>query len=223
MKISRNDWANYIKKMRGICDEAAEKMQEYVDKNGFDDRTALINYAHALVTKYGEGSAELACQMYDEIAELAGVVIENAVPAATATYAETAKAVNGSLKQSKGGNLLNQIAYRLVKQAGADTTLQNARRDGAEWAWVPMGDTCAFCIALASKGWQSAPKKMVYGDHAEHIHANCDCQYAIRFDGESRVSGYDPEKYKEMYDNAEGNSSNEKMRNLRRALEEKLS
>ena len=83
---------------------------------------------------------------------------------------------------------------RLVKQAGADTTLKNAIRDGAEWAWVPHGDTCPFCITLASNGWQPASKKALKGDHAQHIHAHCDCEYAIRFDSSTTVAGYDPDK-----------------------------
>lgn len=88
---------------------------------------------------------------------------------------------------------------RLVKQAGADTTLKNAIRDGAEWAWVPHGDTCPFCITLASNGWQRASKKALKGDHAQHIHAHCDCEYAIRFDSRTTVAGYDPDKYLEQY------------------------
>ena len=39
--------------------------------HGTGDADALITYAAALVTKYGEGSAELACQMYDALAEAA--------------------------------------------------------------------------------------------------------------------------------------------------------
>lgn len=48
---------------------------------------------------------------------------------------------------------------RLVKRAGADTTLKNAQRDGAEFAWVPHGDSCAFCLTLASRGWQRASQR----------------------------------------------------------------
>ena len=91
---------------------------------------------------------------------------------------------------------------RLVKRAGADTTLKNALRDGAEFAWVPQGDTCAFCLTLASRGWQKASQAAIKGGHAEHIHANCDCEYAIRFDGASTVAGYDPEKYLKQYRDA---------------------
>lgn len=216
MQISTRDWKNYIDKLGKLSDIAAEKMQDYVRKNGFADTEALIEYAYALVTKYGEGSAELACQMYDAVAEMAGVSVESAVPAETATYQETARAVHGSLLQSETGQKLPQVAARLVKQAGADTTIKNAIRDGAEWAWVPMGDTCAFCITLASRGWQYASKNVLKGNHATHIHANCNCQFAIRFDGESGVDGYDPDKYYEMYRNADGHSANDKINAMRR-------
>lgn len=93
---------------------------------------------------------------------------------------------------------------RLVKRAGADTTLKNAVRDGAEWAWVPHEDTCPFCITLASNGWQKASSKVLKGGHAEHIHANCDCEFAIRFDHNTTVAGYDPEKYLKQYRDAGG-------------------
>ncbi len=84
---------------------------------------------------------------------------------------------------------------------------------------MPRGDTCAFCITLASRGWQKASRAALKGGHAEHIHANCDCEYAVRFDGKSGVEGYDPEKYLKMYENAEGGSSQEKINSMRRELE----
>lgn len=221
MQISTNDWKNYIEKLGKLNETAAMKMQEYVQKNGFEDTEALIDFAHALVTKYGEGSAELSCQMYEAIAQMQGAVIDAAVPAATATYAETARAIQGSLLQSQTGQKLTQVASRLVKQAGADTMIQNAIRDGSEWAWVPMGDTCAFCITLASRGWQKASKKVLKGNHASHIHANCDCQFAVRFGSRGDVAGYNPDKYKKMYDEAEGKDSSEKVRSLRKQLEDR--
>ena len=90
-------------------------------------------------------------------------------------------------------------------RAGADTTLKNAIRDGAEWAWVPHGDTCPFCLTLASRGRQKASAKALKGGHAEHIHAHCNCEYAIRFGSNTTVAGYDPDKYREQYNAAGGN------------------
>ena len=69
---------------------------------------------------------------------------------------------------------------------------------------MPQGDTCAFCITLASRGWQRASKKAIRKGHAEHIHAHCDCTYAVRHDSRTNVAGYDPEKYLKMYNDADG-------------------
>lgn len=196
MQISEKSWVEYIDRLARLNEEAGRKMADYIAKHGTGDADALIAYAQALVQKYGEGSAELACQMYDAVAEASGVDVPPAEPAPPADYGETAKMVNAT-KQSPP--LLQSGVSRLVKRAGADTTLKNAIRDGAEWAWVPHGDTCPFCITLASRGWQKASKKALKGDHAEHIHANCDCEYAIRFDSRTTVAGYDPDKYLAQY------------------------
>ena len=188
---------SYYARLSKLNEKAGQLMQEYVAAHGMEDGPALIAYAHALVTKYGEGSAELACQMYDALAEASKANVPAAEPAATAEYDEVARMVNATKRQNPA-NLPNGVR-RLVKRAGADTTLHNAIRDGAEWAWVPHGDTCPFCIMLASNGWQKASAKLLKGGHAEHIHANCDCEFAVRFDGSTTVAGYDPEKYLRQY------------------------
>ena len=178
---------------------AGQLMADYIAAHGTGDTDALIAYAHALVTKYGEGSAELACQMYDALAAAARAGVPAAEPAEPASYGEIARMVQATKASPPQ---MQRGVSRLVKRAGADTTLKNALRDGAEFAWVPQGDTCAFCLTLASRGWQKASQAAIKGGHAEHIHANCDCEYAIRFDGASTVAGYDPEKYLKQYRDA---------------------
>ena len=178
---------------------AGQLMADYIAAHGTRDTDALIAYAHALVTKYGEGSAELACQMYDALAAAARAGVPAAEPAEPASYGEIARMVQATKASPPQ---MQRGVSRLVKRAGADTTLKNALRDGAEFAWVPQGDTCAFCLTLASRGWQKASQAAIKGGHAEHIHANCDCEYAIRFDGRSTVAGYDPEKYLKQYRDA---------------------
>lgn len=214
MEISRADWSEYVRKLSAIDSKAASLMEEYITSHGYDDPDALVRYAHALATKYGEASGALACEMYDEVAAAQGAMVPPAVPAETATFGETAKAIRGTWNVSPVS--VPDTTGRLVKQAGADTILKNAERDGAQFAWVPGGDTCVFCMTIASRGWQYMSKNALKGGHAEHIHANCDCTYAVRFDGESSVKGYDPDKYKAMYDAAEGSNSREKINSMRR-------
>ena len=202
MQITAKTWNEYITRLSRLNQKAGQLMRQYIDTHGTGDADALITYAAALVTKYGEGSAELACQMYDALAEAANAGVPAAEPAVPADYGEVARMVNATKNQNPA-NLPNGVS-RLVKRAGADTTLKNAVRDGAEWAWVPHGDTCPFCITLASNGWQKASSKVLKGGHAEHIHANCDCEFAIRFDHSTTVAGYDPEKYLKQYRDAGG-------------------
>ena len=201
MRITATAWAAYTQQLAKLNKKAGQLMADYIAAHGTGDTDALIAYAHALVTKYGEGSAELACQMYDALAAAAKAGVPAAEPAQPASYGEVARMVQAT-KASQPQ--MQQGVSRLVKRAGADTTLKNALRDGAEWAWVPQGDTCAFCLTLASRGWQKASQAAIKGGHAEHIHANCDCEYAIRFDGRSTVAGYDPDKYLLQYRAADG-------------------
>lgn len=210
MQITANAWNEYITRLSRLNQKAGQLMREYIGSHGTESTDDLIAYAYGLVTKYGEGSAELACQMYDALAEAANAGVPAAEPAEPADYGEVARMVNATKSQNPA-NLPNGVS-RLVKRAGADTTLKNAVRDGAEWAWVPHGDTCPFCITLASNGWQKASSKVLKGGHAEHIHANCDCEFAIRFDHNTTVAGYDPEKYLAQY-NAAGGDIN-KMRRV---------
>ena len=217
MKITTKAWREYIEKMSRISRQAADLMQEWVGKHGFGDDKALLDYAYALATHYGEAIGALSCSMYEAAAEASGKYIQSAEAAETPDYGEVAKAVHGTMKKSN--NLVPSTVGRLVKQVGADTTLKNAIRDGAEFAWIPSGDSCAFCITLAANGWQKASKKILKKGHAEHIHANCDCQYAVRFDGKSSVEGYDPQKYLDMYNGADpGGSPKDKINALRRML-----
>ena len=186
--LSKATFNAYVAKMRQLNVKAAEEMQSYIDSFGFDNMTALVKKAYQIATKYGEGASELACLAYDMLAEQQGAKVLPAVPAETATLDETWGAVQESLNE--GEDKVANAVSRLVKQAGADTIQLNASRDHAEMAFVPVGQTCAFCLMLASRGWEYVGRNAK--SHAAHIHANCDCQYLVRFSPDEGVSGYDP-------------------------------
>lgn len=221
MRISQRAWTQYITALRKINDAAYKAMKIYLDAHGLPsedwEEDELIDIATAVARKYGAASATLSAEFYDKIGRLAGRTLPAALPAEAATVHEVAKAVVGTAKTGNPDIVAGAVS-RLVKQQGVDTTMQNAIRDGAEWAWVPQGETCAFCITLASRGWQRASRDALRGGHAEHIHANCDCTYSVRFDSTSSVAGYDPEKYREMYYDAEGSKPQDKINALRREL-----
>lgn len=224
MRIPQKTWKKFVADLRKVSDKAAEELEQFMDThrdadglwNARETRRSIINYAFALATKYGEGAGEIACQMYDAVGVACGVSVPLAEPAATATYGEVAKTVNGVMLQSNQPSVMGSAVGRLVKMTGVDTTMQNAIRDGAEWAWIPSGDSCPFCRMLAANGWKRASKNAIKNGHAEHIHANCDCTYAIRFDESSTVAGYDPDALYEEYQQADGRTMKEKANSIRR-------
>lgn len=224
-RITTKAWRNYTGILRRVSDRASNEMRALITSysSAFEAgvitreeyENAVIDYAYALAQRYGEAAGAAACEMYDAIAELQGAIVPPAAPAATATMDETARAVVGTMKTGNV-NIVADATGRLVKLVGVDTVQQNAIRDGAEWAWIPQGDTCAFCITLASRGWQRASKKALKNGHAEHVHANCDCTYAVRFDDSLDVEGYHPDEYRDMYYGADGDSPKERINAMRR-------
>lgn len=219
-RISRKAWKKYVDALSKINDKAAEEIRQWAetfcsDGSGGIDYDNLLkaydkfdrsftDYCYLVAREYGMASAAMAAQMYDATAELEGALVPAAEMADTATYEEVAKTVNGVMKTSKNIDEMSGAVSRLVKKAGCDTTLKNAYRDRAEYAWIPSGDTCAFCLALAANGWVNIGERTIRKgyQHAEHIHSNCDCAYAVRFTQDTQVAGYDPGRYMDTINEA---------------------
>ena len=217
MKVTKKQWSKYQKQLSAISNKASSEMLTWITSQGgftsIEFETAIAK-AYALATKYGEASASLSALMYDAMAEASGANVAAAVVADTATLGEVSKAIYGGATFSQSDDYISNIVGRLVKQAGADTTLKNAKRDGAQFAWIAQGDTCSYCELISSIGWQYASSQTIKGNHADHIHANCDCQFMIRFDNESTVEGYEPNT--SLYSELEGKTLEEKANTLRR-------
>ena len=216
MRLSKKDWDAYIKRLSKINKTASDLIVKYVDEYGLEDTKALVDYSYQVANTYGTASASLNALMYDTIAELEGIALPAAELAASPTYGDVAKTIYGTLKTSVNAAELGGAVSRLVKLTGQDTMLHNAIRDRAEFAWIPVGSTCAFCITLASRGWRPISYKALKNGHAEHIHSNCDCSYMVRHSEDFDVSGYNPEKYQRMYYDADGKNAKDKINSMRR-------
>lgn len=192
-------WVKYVNRLSAIDKLATDKMGEVIssianfDFGNPEHMAVLIYEAYRISTTYGEAAGTLAAEMYDAIGLASGMFLDPAEVAATARLAQVDWTVRGAAKTQNKKEVASAVG-RLVKKVGVDTVLQNARRDGAEVAWVPNGDTCAFCIALASRGWRDADSS-----YQEHIHSNCDCTLATRFNNQTSIKGYDPRRYEDMY------------------------
>jgi hypothetical protein len=192
-------WAKYVSRLSAIDKTATKELGELVGRisnfsfSNPEHMALLVTEAYTISTEYGEAAAALAAEMYDAVGLASGMFLDYAEVAETASIAQVDWTVRGAAK-TQNMNEVTSAVGRLVKKAGIDTVLKNAKRDGAEVAWVPNGDTCAYCIALAARGWRDADNS-----YQEHIHSNCDCTLATRFNGNTSIKGYDPRKYEDMY------------------------
>lgn len=212
-QIKSKSWRKYTDALRKLSDDASDELKRYILEGHAEQE--IVEYAYELIQKYGEASAELACLMYEALAEYSGVMVV-AEPAELATFSETAKAVRGTMiRTTDAATIASASAGRFVKLASVDTMAKNAIRDGAEWAWIPQGDNCAFCTMLASRGWTKASDKAIKNGHAEHVHSNCDCTYCVRYSDDVSVEGYNPEALYDEYINA-GDTKWERLNGLRR-------
>ena len=100
MQITAKTWNEYITRLSRLNQKAGQLMREYIGSHGTESTDDLIAYAYGLVTKYGEGSAELACQMYDALAEAANAGVPASEPAEPADYGEVARMVNATKNQN---------------------------------------------------------------------------------------------------------------------------
>lgn len=225
MQISAKAWQSYTERMERIDANAARLLKAWMRGHDYSTEAGmreLIRTATALNVKFGQAAAELAAQMYDATAAL----YHAAVPAAEAALPASAVQVEAAIRKAVGISANEEVAGSalgaLVKQAGLRTTVKNARRDGAEWAWIPDGGACGFCLMLASRGWQKIGSA---NSGIAHAHSHCRCQYAVRFTPSGGVGGYDPEEYKMLWDEAKeaaedydgGTSWSERVNALRRA------
>ena len=204
MEVSSRQWQRFVEKLTKINDTATKKMLDWIEKNGIEDVDAMIQYCYALSTKYGEAASAYAAEYYDEVAIASGVNLPSAIPAETVSYSAVAIAMYGMLKTTQNSNAISRKCGVFCKQASADTLLQNAIRDKAEFAWIPSGDTCPFCMGIAAEGWQRAKLSTARSGTARHIHATCNCMFSVRFNKESGVAGYDPGTYQKQIDEVDG-------------------
>lgn len=85
-----------------------------------------------------------------------------------------------------------QLVADMIHSVTRLTTQRNMRLDptSPRWARVPSGETCAFCLMLASRGFAYTSEKTA-GREMQY-HSDCDCRIVPSW-GKQTLKGYDPE------------------------------
>lgn len=225
MRLSRETWRKYQQAHAVLQGKAKQELERYFDtlpwlEDEAESLRLLCVRAVALVQRYGIADGELSAQFYDELMAMQGAIVEPAEITSVNTnqvYEDVKTAAKKGTSSVAAKALATAAVSGHVKRVGMETISQAARRDEAMWAWVCIGDTCAFCRSLGSRGWQYASRSVRAGNHATHIHDSCDCQFVIKPKGASlEVDGYDPAALLEEYNDTDGKTAREKINSMRR-------
>lgn len=98
--------------------------------------------------------------------------------------------------------VLSRVGYELKRSAG-QTMMENAARDPLKprFARVPSGgDTCKFCLMLASRGFVYHTEKAA--SSFDHYHDGCDCKVVCSWD-DGGAEGYGPDAIADRWNDLE--------------------
>lgn len=163
-------------------------------------RDGLMDVLPALVGQYGDASAAVTAEWYDEYR--ADLNVRGAYAADLASPDLGAQALAGwgsQLAQTNWDTALAQIAGGLISRvmnASRSTVIENVDRDpqGRGWQRLARTNGCAFCVMLASRATVHDPTFYHSRESARFAaHTNCKCSAAPAFTGRAvPVKPYTP-------------------------------
>lgn len=190
-------------------------------------RAEAATFLPLLAATYGEVSATAAADFYD-----ASRADSDARGRYTATLPalQARTPVRRNVKWATdplfGGDMESAVGRMLAVtdeaalQEGRNTIMHNAQRDPARprFARIPVGETCAWCLMLASRGpvYRSAESA---GAAGQYHGGDCDCEPVASWDGGKDLPPiYDEGYYFEIYDRARSEAGSGAPREIAKAL-----
>jgi len=198
--------------VNGARRDLAEIAQALIDTPDEMKREVMLESMYGLVSDYGDAAAVESLGWYLAVRAEAVGLDDGFQPALPDQMPEDV--VNASTRWALGELMrgedldkalksLNGVLDRLVKKLGRESIVHAADSDPKKprWARVPHGQTCAWCLMLASRGWVYLDAQSAGA--ARQWHADCDCQIVPAWGKKTpKIAGYDPDALHAQYEAA---------------------
>lgn len=185
-----------------------EFMDDFYEGMPYED---VMELATRLAGKYAMFGCELGAQWYDLCTELAGIQAEPAYvePPTLDELQDRAERAAEAYPDQPIEKILGDYLQEVIQSAIRDTGSANLQRDyerglcAGRWSRVPVGETCAWCLMLASQGAWYKSQETALGTSPDHYHKKCNCT-AVYHSDPDQIYGYkDLFRYKKMYYDAD--------------------
>jgi hypothetical protein len=170
-------------------------------------RDALLEFVPTLVQQYGDVTATLALDAFEEQRTAAGfddgwsAAMPDELPEQMTTT--MVRRTAGSLWTPTPQDMLAglEAAVQRMTAAGYRNALAGAAASDPQkprYARVPTGaTTCEFCLMLSSRGFVYASAELA--GKFNHYHSHCDCLVVTSWDKRPALVGYDPAALYDRY------------------------
>lgn len=218
MAVSYVDIRQVADTKKRLIDEAIKQIHSQIS-----ERTTKGIYDAVMnaIQTYGVASQEIGAQWYEKQAQEAGVNVPRAQigdldMARYSTEIEDALAdwELGELTDEDLEHWLDEYVGETLQNASRGVVFDNMRRDDVfDWrvserdrrvryARVPVGETCAWCLMLASLGfWYLDEDRALFRQlDGDRFHSHCDCE-VVAYTDPMDIDGYAETlgTYRDMY------------------------
>lgn len=189
-----------------------------LDKSDLDRlRSEVETFFPILIEEYGRVAEVTAADWYEDIykerSRLSAKGLSNEQMARARAKWAIGESWNGKHAQSLA--LLELVTDEMVRQFGRDAVQESAKANKRMYARVPVGETCSWCLMLASRGF--AYHSETDAGKMAKFHGDCDCE--IVPDNGVIPDGYDADVLYEQYQSVHqpGDTDKDVARKLRAA------
>lgn len=157
-------------------------------------KSAIYHAANDTVSTFSDATGKIACDFFD-------AHVEGAAPSEIAPQPKYIKQrlyerieeheQTHELGDDEFLQRMSQDVYTEVYHHANRTTKHNAIKNKLRYARVPMGNACAFCLMLATRGFTYYTRTSA-GEDKGHYHVHCHCKI-VAGTKNTKVAGYDPD------------------------------
>lgn len=219
MNLSKAQLSNYVNSLNRLSQAGREELssQLWGVWKATEDvdmlRDAITMLMPNIADKYGNSAYAISADLWETIFK---TDTGKKMKATRPTIDTNSAAESAARWATRGGadtdpqraiSHAAQVAGKMILMHARNTQTEStkaARRKGYRggWARVPMGpNPCAFCLMLASRGFEYATKDTAEyrSSDGDKYHTDCYCEPIASFDESSSIEGYDYEEYADMY------------------------
>lgn len=156
-------------------------------------KSAIYHAANDTVSTFSDATGKIACDFFDAHVEGATPseippqpkYIKQRLYEHIEEYEQTHELGDDEFLQ-----LMSQDVYTEVYHHANRTMIHNVIKNKLRYARVPMGNACAFCLMLATRGFVYYTQTSA-GEDKGHYHVHCHCKI-VPGKNDTTVTGYKP-------------------------------